>query len=195
VLLRPSLDELQTSLASLKLDKWKKGTVREEAEANVASIQHDLDTNLPPLLSASDTSPGAVSTAIPLLKHLDAVYDVLLRVEEAARVSAPGDQIDTLQKALLKLSSARLALDDQLQTVAATQEKQVVELQTAIKTQQAAQAAHVAQAAAAPPAPCKVTPAHKKKPATTPAKKTTPPAPATGPASGSATAPSGQKTP
>lgn len=180
-LLQPALDNVQAALNGLKLDKWKKGSVRDEAGGNVASILHDVQTNLPPLLT--EATPGVVSKSIPLLKHLDAVYDVLLRVEEAARVSAPVDQIDALQQALLKLSSARLALDEQLQMEAEAQEKQAVELQIAIKTQQAAQSAH-SETASAKTEPCKPATRVRKKRKATPPSKPTP-----------ANAPSGKSTP
>jgi hypothetical protein len=117
-----------------------------------------------------------VSQAIPLVKHLDAFYDVLLRVEEAARVSAPGDQIQPLQQALLQLNQSRLALDDHLQTEAAAQEKQAADLQASLKAQQQAVAQAKSAAAAAPPQPCKPATPAKKKTTRKPAPATTPPA-------------------
>jgi hypothetical protein len=154
--------------------------VREEAEGNVESLLKDLQTNLPPLLTAADAAPGELSKAIPLVKHLDAFYDVLLRVEEGSRVVAPADQVGDLQQAMLKLNQARLALDDRLATNAAAQEKQVVDLQVALKTARADLQAKAAVAAT--PVPCKLATPPKKKPAakkpatgTTPA-TTTPPA-------------------
>lgn len=175
-LLKPPLAVVQDTLNELKLDKWKKGTVREEAGGNVASLLKDLQTNLPPLLTAADAAPGQLSQAIPLVKHMDAFYDVMLRVEEASRVVAPGDQVDELQKALLKLNQARLALDDHLQANAIIQERQVGDLQVALKTQQQAVAQAKAAAAAQVPVPCKPpAPVKKKKPAgAAPAKTTTP---------------------
>ncbi len=160
-LLKPSLTNVQGMLNDLKLDKWKKGSVREEAGEHVASLLKDLQTNLPPLLTAADAAPGQVSAAIPLIKHLDAFYDVLLRVEEGARVSAPGDQVGALQQTMLQLNQARLALDDQLQSRAAAQEKQVGDLQVALRTARAA--ATETKPVAAAPVPCKPpTPAKKK---------------------------------
>lgn len=167
-ILQPSLTSLQSTLDSLKLDKWKKGTVRDEASDNVNAILRDLQNNVPPLIAAADATPSSLSKAIPLMKHLDALYDVVLRVEEASRVIAPADQVDTLQRAMLKLSTARITLDDQMTAQAATQEKQVVDLQAALKAQQVA----AEQKAAAPKTdgvPCKpTTPTHRKhKPRTT----------------------------
>jgi hypothetical protein len=165
---------VDSTLNSLKLDKWKKGSIRDESGQNVAAILTDLKTNLPPLLADADAAPGALSKSIPLMKHLDALYDVLLRVEEGARVSAPGDQVDQLGAALKKFGSTRIELYDSMQERAAGQEKQVTDLQAAIKAHEAAAQEHKHEPAAAP-APCtppKPTP--KKKRAAPP--KSTPPA-------------------
>lgn len=131
-LLQPAVDTVVSTLNGLNIDKWKKGSVREEAGNHVSSILRDIQANLPPLMAAADASPASVSAAMPLVKHLDALYDVLLRVEEASRVAAPGDQISQLQQALTVFSTARFAYDDTLQKQAATQEKQVADLRASL---------------------------------------------------------------
>lgn len=189
-LLQPALTNARETLMSLKVDRWKKGTVRDEAQSNVNALLRDLDNNMQPLITAADASPGQLSKAIPLLKHLDAFYDVMLRVEEASRVVGPGEQISAVQDSLLRVSRARNAYDDVLQTQAAGQEKQIVDLQTAVKAEQqnvkdAQHQADLARAAAA--TPCKpATPARRKR--STPANKTTP-AQTTKPAASTQTAP------
>lgn len=163
-LLQPALTETQTTLNLLKLDKWKKGSVRDEAGENVNALLRDLQTNLPPLMTAADASPTALSQAIPLIKHLDAFYDVLLRVEEASRVSAPSEQVSALQQLLLSVNKARIAYDDLLQAQAASHEKQAFALQTELQAQKETIAAQQAKATAVAATPCKpATPAHKKR--------------------------------
>jgi hypothetical protein len=181
-LLQPSLGVVKNTLGSLRFEKWKKGTVRDEASDHAASILRDLDTNLPPLMTAADAAPGSTSKAIPLVKHLDAVYDVLLRVEEASRVSAPGDQIAALQQALDSLEKARIALDDRLERMSAAQEKQIVQLQTALqaRTTEASKAETSSTSKPCTPAPAaqkaKRVAAKKKTPTPNPTadQKTTP---------------------
>ncbi len=134
--LAPSLDTVHKTLAGLRLDRWKKGTVRDDASNYVDQIQHDIGANLPPLITTADSAPNSVSKALPLAKHLGALYDVLLRVEEAARVSAPDDQVAQLQSALNSLETARLALNDHMQGSADAMEKQVVDLRTTLRQQQ-----------------------------------------------------------
>jgi hypothetical protein len=172
-LLQPALHDVENTLSSLKFDRWKKGSVRDEASSNANAILSDIKAKMPPLLAETDAANGAISQTVPLVKHLDALYDVLLRVEEASRVSGPGDQIDQLEGALREFETARIALYDSMQQRAAGQEKQVADLQATIKAQQAA-AQETKPAPAPAPQPCTPPkPAVKKK---RPAAKPTPPA-------------------
>lgn len=161
-LLQPALNSVVTVLNSLKVDKWKKGSVREEAGQNVASILRDIQNNVPPLVGAADAAPGSISAAMPLVKHLDALYDVLLRVEEASRVAAPGDQAAQLQDALTVFGAARFALDDALQKQAAAQEKQVSDLRAALAQREKAASEAATRSAATKPCVPASTAAHRK---------------------------------
>jgi len=177
--LRPSLDTITQTMSGLNLEKWKGNSVRAEAAANVSSIQRDLESTLPPLLTTADAAPGSMSKVLPVSRNVDALYDVLLRIVDAARVSAPGDQFNQLQQTLKGLEQARRALDDHLQESVAAQEKQVSDLQGSLKAQQLAMAAHPAVAPPPPvpcPAPPKKAPVKKRKPATTPQPSTSQPA-------------------
>lgn len=172
-LLKPALAQAQSTLTLLKIDKWKKGSVRDEAGENVNALLRDLQGNIPPLIEAADAEPAALSRAIPLTKHLDAFYAVLLRVEEAARVVAPSEQITALQQILLDVNKARIAYDDQLQEQAAAQEKQVFDLRTELQAQKEAAAREMKTTAAAA-VPCKpATPARRKKRTTSSSSKAT----------------------
>lgn len=179
-LLQPALDTVEQSVRAVKLERWKRGSIRDEAGDNIRAILRDLQDNLPPLLREADAAPGAISKVLPVSRNIDALYDVLLRVVEASRVAAPGEQITPLQQALIGLGEARRVLEDRLQEAATAQEKQIVSLQTTMQSQAAD--LHALKIAP-PPAPC-VPPAPKKKirkkhtaPAKTPQKSQ---APATG---------------
>lgn len=152
-LLRPSLDTVQQTVGALRLEKWKRGTVRDEAEQNVDGILRDLKDNLPPLLHDADAAPDTVSKVLPVSRNINALYDVLLRVSEASRVSGTGDQATQLQQALVSLGNARHALEDRLVEAAAVQEKQVSDLRVTVQTQTQTVAKLTAKVAAAPP-PC-----------------------------------------
>ncbi len=169
-ILKPGLDHLRLTLDALKLDKWKKGSIRDEAGANINTVQRDLQVTLPPLLATADAAPGTISKVLPVTRNIDAVYDVLVHVVEGARVVAPGDQVGLLQQSLSKLEKSRVALDEQLEQMAATQEKQMTDLRNTVQTQ----TAQLHAAATPPPAPACPAPApakKKKKPAATTAAK------------------------
>ena len=150
VVLAPGLDAVQSTLNTVKTDRWKRGTVRDEASADIGSIVSDIQVKLPPLLKDADAAPGTVSKTIPVARNVDALYDVLLRVVEASRVAAPDDQVVQLQQALVTLGNARLALSDRLQNSAVALEKQVADLQKIVQSQ----AANIAISSAPIVIPC-----------------------------------------
>jgi len=180
-LLHPALDTVQRTVGAVRLEKWKRGNIREETAEDINAIQRDLETTLPPLLRQADDAQGTVSNVLPVSRNVDSLYDVLLRVVQAARVSGLPDEIIQLQQALAGLGSARRALDDRLQEAATAQEKQLVDLRSTVK----AQAAIKCPAAPPPATPACTTPTTprkaKKKPATPakPAQKPASTAPAT----------------
>jgi len=132
--LRPSLDVVKTALSQLQLNRWKASTpIRNEAESNVASIQKDVNSTLPTLLTAADTAPDSPARLLPVYRNVEALYDVMLRVDAAARLAAPADQMSALDQALARLDDGRRALGDQLQQVSEVQETRVIHLQAALK--------------------------------------------------------------
>ena len=135
--LRSALDQVQNALIKTHTERWKRGSVRDEAGSDIGSIKSDMQSNIPNLIHDADGSPGSLSKMLPVAKHIDALYDVLLRVVEASRISAPDDQADTLRQALTTLGTARLAFDDQMQQSATTQEKQIVDLRATVQKQAA----------------------------------------------------------
>lgn len=173
---QPALDGLHQTMQGLHLDKWKGGSVRAEAERNISSVMHDLEGALPPLLASADAAPGSVSAALPVARNVDALYDVVLRVYDAARVSAPGEQVDALQQAMTGLENARHAFTDRLSATADGEQKQIAELQAKVKAQ--------SMLTCPPPPPTPVCPAPKK-----PVRKKPKPAAATPAPAGSAAKP------
>jgi hypothetical protein len=161
-ILQPSLDTVQQTLGAVKIDKWKRGSIRDEAGSDIDQIQRDLQDNLPALMKDADASQGMLSKVLPVSKHVDALYDVLLRVVEAARFSAPDDQATQLRQALSGLGTARLNLDGHIQERAAAQETQIHDLRGVVEKQASF------KCPAPPPTPVCTTPPPKK-----PRKKTT----------------------
>ena len=171
-LLKPSLASLYGTLSDLRIDKWKNGSVRAEAEHDTASIVDNLNEKVPDLLKDADAEPTRVAAALPLARDFAAVYDVSLRVLDASRIAAPADQAARIQDALNNLAAANRALYERLAQAATAQEKHIADLETRIKAQQEA-ALHPVQVDTPPTvcsAPVKKA-AVKRKPAAKPAQK------------------------
>lgn len=173
-LLVPSLNGVQQAFASLKLEKWKRGSVRDEAGDNVKEVLHDIKATLPDLMKAADSGADVVSKTLPLSRNVDALYDVMLRVYEASRVAAPPDQVAQIQQALASLKSARMALDEHLQQTSEAAEKHVSDLEVTVQKQAAA--LHAEAPAPTPPVctPPAPKPVVKRKPKPKPATPATP---------------------
>lgn len=172
-LLKPSLASLYATLSDLKLEKWKNGNVRAEAEHDTASIIDDLNQKIPDLLKNADAAPTRIGAALPLARNFAALYDVSLRVLDAARISAPADQAAKIQDTMNGLAEANRKLYDRLEQSSQAQETHIGDLETKIKMQQEA-AAHAATVAPPPPAcpaPPAKKPAVKRKPVAKPAQQ------------------------
>jgi len=154
--LQPSLDVLKQALAQISTDKWKASpAIRTEADGNLHSVQRDVETTLPPLIAAADAAPDSVAKAIPVFRNIDALYDVMLRLDTAGRLAAPRDQMSALDQALSSVSDARHSLGDQLQTSAEAQDARVMHLQAALKAVPPPPPPAPAPVACTPPPPVK----------------------------------------
>lgn len=174
--LTPAVLQVREAITGLNPNKWKApGPVQQEMTGNIASIQRDIDSTLPGLLTTADRNPASVQDVLPAYRNVEALYDVLLRVTEVSKLAAPAQQSGPLQQATNSLDDARRALGDQLQIAAGNQTKAIVSLQTQLQTATSKPAAPqtVAAAAACPQtpavAPKKRATAPKPKPATPPA--------------------------
>jgi hypothetical protein len=158
-ILQRSLDEVKITVGNVRLDKWKRGSVRDEAGVNIEAIQRDLQGTLPSLLRDADAAPGILTKVLPLSRNIDALYDVMVHVVEAGRVVGTSENVGQLQQALSDLEKARVTLDNQIQQTADMQEKQVADLRNTVQKQEASLRA----AATPPPAPKCPTPVVKKR--------------------------------
>jgi hypothetical protein len=171
-ILRPSLDILHTALGEMSVDKWKASpAMRTEADGNLRSVQRDLASTLPSLLTVADAAPDSAAKIMPVYRNVDALYDVMLRLDAAGRLAAPGNQVSAIDQALASLGDARRALGDQVQANAEGQETRVIHLQAALKAvpPPAPPPPPPAPVACVPPPKKRVTRPAAKKPAAKPA--------------------------
>jgi hypothetical protein len=146
--LRPVLNHIHETLAGLSVSRWKApGEVRSVTQRDIDSIQNDLSSTLPPLLSQANTPPPSVAGYFAVYRNIDAVYDVLLRVSETATLAGPQNDATNLQDALANLESARRSLGDAIIQTATNQQQELSSLHTAVAEAEAAAAAAAAKAA------------------------------------------------
>lgn len=158
-LLSRSLAEVNQTVGAVRVDKWKRGSVRDAASNNIDAIQRDMKGALPSLLKDADAAPGSLSKVLPLSRNVDALYDVLVHLVEQSRVSGTSEDAGQLQQAMSDLEKARVALDNQILQTAAFDEKQIVDLRATVQKQEVSLRA----AATPPPAPKCPAPAPVKK--------------------------------
>ncbi len=114
-LLQPTLNELRSTIAGLRISKWKApGPVKDEALGNTGSIDRDLQSTLPGLLSQADAAPQSVANSFAVYRNLDALYEVVLRVSSTADLAAPDEEAANLSHSLMTLDAARRALADSI---------------------------------------------------------------------------------
>jgi hypothetical protein len=183
-IVQPALTDVQRSMSALTISRWKApNDVRNVAQQNATSIQHDLTDTLPGLLSQADSASGSVPPEFAVYRNIDALYDVLLRVYSTASLAAPQGEVDELFASLQKLEAARSQLGDAILSASQAREAEVTRLQAAVKAATAA--------AAAPPPPAKSTVVDDGPAASSTVKKKKKPAPKPA-TSGSSTSPSPQ---
>jgi hypothetical protein len=110
--LRPALGNVQEAIAGLSIAHWKApAATRAAIQQDVASMQRDLTTTLPPLLAQADApaanAPAALSPSFAVFRNLDALYDVLLRVTETAALAGPPSDASSLEDARAGLEDGR----------------------------------------------------------------------------------------
>lgn len=150
--LQPAVRLVKEALSTVNIDKWKASSaIKSEADGNLNSVQRDIDQTLPGLVMAADAVPDSPSKALPVFRNVDALYDVMLRLDAAGRLAAPKDQVGALDDALSSIASARRTLGDQLQASADAQEQRMMRLQQAAS--RPAPAPAPAAVSCPPPAP------------------------------------------
>lgn len=176
-LLKPAMDSIQQAVTIARPEKWKvSNDTSQQTQANLSSIQTDLRSTLPTLLDTADQNPTSAVQMLPAYRNVEALYDVLLRVNQVAMLSAPAQQIVALQEAVESLEKSRRALGDSIQSSALHQEQQNRDLQAQLHTLQSTPPPVAAPVACIPPP----APVKKRKPR---AKQATPAAaPASTPA-------------
>ena len=163
--LKQTTKSMQMDLGTLRVDRWKTdAATKRQTQANVESVQRNLQSALPEIITQLNNSPEDLGASFKLYRNLDALYDVFGSVLESAGAFGSKDEFQSLSMDMSGLESARRSFGERMQRLAAAKEDELARLRTQIKTLQAAP----------PPPPTKIVvddtappkkPAAKKKPA------------------------------
>jgi hypothetical protein len=172
--IKQTAQNMQADLEKTRIDRWKTdSSTKRQTQANVESIQRNLQSALPEIVSQLSNSPEDLAVGFKLYRNLDALYDVFGSVVESAGAFGSKDEFQSLSNDMSGLENARRSFGERMQKLTAAKEDELTRLRTQIKTLQAAP----------PPPPKKIIvddtepppkkPAAKKKPqpATTPPAK------------------------
>lgn len=161
---------LDNAISRLKIDKWKADTnSKRQAQSNAESIQRNLRSALPAMISGVRSAPQDLGAEFKLYRNLNALYDVVGSLTESAGAFGPKNDYEALAQQLDSLDGLRRKLGDSLEQLSASTQSQLDQLRAQVKTLQT-------QAANAPPPPKKVVVDDTEKPASTSKKKTKKPA-------------------
>jgi hypothetical protein len=129
----------QLDLAKLRIERWKtdSGTKR-STQADVDSIQRNLQMALPEIIGQLRASPENMATTFKLYRNLDALYDVIGPVVESAGAFGSKDEFQSLQNDLSALERSRRSLADRVDGLASGKEGELTQLRTQVRDLQAA---------------------------------------------------------
>jgi len=148
----PELDRLQAmssatngAISQMRIEKWKAdGNSKRQAESNAESIQRNLTSALPGMISDVRSSPQNLAAEFKLYRNLNALYDVMSSLTESAGAFGPKGDYEALAQQLDSLDGIRRSLGDALEQLSASTQSQLDQLRAQVRTLQAqAQAAPV----------------------------------------------------
>ena len=174
---KQTAQNMQADLEKTRIDRWKTdSSTKRQTQANVESIQRNLQSALSDTISQLSNSPEDLAASFKLYRNLDALYDVFGSVVESAGAFGSKDEFQSLSNDMTGLENARRSFGERMQKLASAKEDELGRLRTQIKKLQAAP----------PPPPKKIIvddtepppkkPAAKKKPKPATAPPAKPPA-------------------
>ena len=177
---------MQRNLSDLRIEKWKTDpNTKRGSQADVASIQRNLQTALPAIIAELRNSPESLPPTFKLYRNLDALYEVFASLAESTGAFGSRDEYQSLRNDVNSLESSRRMFADRLETLADSKETELTRLRTDLQN------ARATEKVAAPPKKVVV---DDTEPAKKPAKKKPAPKPkppsGTPPGSGQAPPPS-----
>jgi len=133
--LEQTSQQTQLDLAKLRVEKWKTDSSnKRQMQANVESIERNLQSALPEMISQARMSPENLTATFRVYRNLTALYDVFAAVAESAGAFGTKDEFQALQNDLSMLERSRRAFADRMETLAGAKEAELARLRTAVQS-------------------------------------------------------------
>ncbi len=139
------LDRLQSAssatdeiIGRLRVEKWKADTnSKRQAESNAESIQRNLRSALPGMMTSVRSAPQDVGAEFKLYRNVNALYDVMSSLTESTGAFGPKSDYDALAQQLDVIDGVRRSLGDQLEQLTVSSQSQLDQLRTQVRSLQA----------------------------------------------------------
>jgi len=113
-------------IGHLRIDKWKtEGAQRQQMQQVADSLQRNLTTAIPGLISDVQAAPGSVSRTFKLYHDTNVVYEFLSSLAEATGAFGKKEEYDPLAADASALDNVRQKLSSYIEQSAAALENQV----------------------------------------------------------------------
>jgi len=129
----------QADLIKMRVERWKTdSSYKRQVLGNVDSIQRNLQAALPEIMARLQAAPEDLPATFKLYRNLDALYDVLGNVAEAAGAFGPKGDFQSLSNDLDGFEGARKQMAARIENLSSAKEAEIVRLRADLKTAQAA---------------------------------------------------------
>jgi len=137
--LKTTSTAIQGDLGRMRIDKWKTdGSTKRQTQGNVESVERNLQSGLPEIMSQVSSSPEDLAASFKLYRNLDALYDVFGSIVESAGAFGTKDEFQSLGNDMNGLETARRAMGERMQKLASAKEDELTRLRAQVKTLSAA---------------------------------------------------------
>jgi predicted nucleic acid-binding Zn-ribbon protein len=137
--LQKTAQSIESDLANVRIEKWKAdGATKKQALANVESLQRNLKSALPEMITQLNNSPEDLAASFKVYRNLDALYGVFGSVVESVGAFGSKDEFQNLSNDMNGLESARRAFGERMQKLSASKEEELAHLRAQVKTLSAA---------------------------------------------------------
>ncbi len=124
----------QADLGKLRIEKWKTdGATKRQSDGDVQSIQRNLQTAMPQIISQLRGAPESLPQTFRLYRNLDALYDVFSSVVESAGAFGSKDEFQTLQNDLNGIEKSRHSLADRTEALSTAKENELAQLRMQLR--------------------------------------------------------------